>query len=226
MFPPDGIEEVFAAVGESVSLPCSHTSSLGVGGNVRWDVTGRALSDDMSPDKGQTEASDVSKGSPSLVISKVSALHAGDYQCSNSTGQQMVFNKIRLHTVDGECENCKVPKTKHELCCVHVFCQLLFKYLTFVYTVTSECEPGGANLTLTCVLTCTRGCEEDFSLTWSGNGKNSWQSGSMNENNTLRRKLVVPVLSATSEELTCLVLREGHVMASKKWHTIYCKYAC
>lgn len=110
MFPPDGIEEVFAAVGESVSFPCSHTSSLGVGGNVRWDVAGRALSDDMSPDKGQTGASDVSKGSSSLVISKVSALHAGDYQCSESTGQQMVFNKIRLHTVDGECENCKVPK--------------------------------------------------------------------------------------------------------------------
>lgn len=109
-FPPDGIEEVFAAVGESVSFSCSNTSSLGVGGSVRWDVAGRTLSDDMSPYKGQIGAFGVSKGSSSLIISKVSALHAGDYQCSGSTGQQMVFNKIRLHTVDGECENFKVPK--------------------------------------------------------------------------------------------------------------------
>lgn len=96
----------------------------------------------------------------------------------------------------------------------------------FAYTVTSECGPGGDNLTLTCVLTCTRECEQDFSLTWSGNGKNSWQSGLMNENNTLRNRLVVPFLSAASDELTCLVLREGHVMTSKKWRAVNCKYAC
>lgn len=97
-------------MGESVSFPCGHTSSLGVSGSVKWDVAGRTLSDDMSPYKGQTAAFDVSKGSSSLVISKVSALHAGDYQCSESTGQQMVLHKIRLHSVDGECDNCQVPK--------------------------------------------------------------------------------------------------------------------
>lgn len=100
-FPSDGIEEVFAAVGESVSLSCSNTSSLGVGGSVKWTVGERTLTDDISSYKGQTEALHVTKDSK-LVISKVSALHARDYQCSESTDQQKVFNKIRLHTLDGE----------------------------------------------------------------------------------------------------------------------------
>lgn len=96
-FPPDGVEEVFAAVGESVSLSCGNTSSLGAGGSVKWAVGGRTLTDDhngLPVDK-----------DPSLVISKVSAQHAGDYQCSESTDQKKVFNKIRLHAFDGECEN-------------------------------------------------------------------------------------------------------------------------
>lgn len=97
--------------------------------------------------------------------------------------------------------------------------------LVSVHAVTSEGEPGGDNLTLTCVLTCTRECEKDFSLTWSGSGKNSWQSGLMNVNNTLRNKLVLPALSVASDELSCLVLREGDVMASKKWRTVNCEYA-
>lgn len=97
--------------------------------------------------------------------------------------------------------------------------------LVSVYAVTSEGEPGGDNLTLTCVLTCTRECEKDFSLTWSGSGKNSWQSGLMNVNNTLRNKLVLPALSVASDELSCLVLREGDMMASKKWRTVNCEYA-
>ncbi|XP_045901209.1 uncharacterized protein LOC123968461 isoform X4 [Micropterus dolomieu] len=99
----DGIEEVFAAVGESVSLSCSSTSSLGIGGRVEWTVEGRALTDHISPAlspyKGQTGPFHESKDS-SLVISRVSALHAGDYQCSESNGQQKVFNKIKLHTLD------------------------------------------------------------------------------------------------------------------------------
>ncbi|XP_078109289.1 uncharacterized protein LOC144519765 [Sander vitreus] len=95
----DGIEEVFAAVGESVSLSCSNTSSLGVGGSVKWTVGEGTLTDDISSYKGQREELHVTKDS-SLVISKVSALHTGDYQCSESTDQQKVFNKIRLHTLD------------------------------------------------------------------------------------------------------------------------------
>ncbi|KAK9513647.1 hypothetical protein VZT92_027163 [Zoarces viviparus] len=95
----DGIEEVFAAVGESVSLSCSDTSSLGVSVRGKWSVGERTLNEDVSPHKGQTEKFHVNEDS-SLVISRVSALHAGDYQCSDSTKQQKVFNKIRLHTLD------------------------------------------------------------------------------------------------------------------------------
>ncbi|XP_070692071.1 uncharacterized protein [Pempheris klunzingeri] len=176
----DGIEEVFAAAGESVSLSCGF--SLGVDDSVEWTVDGRTLADATSPYKGQTETMHVNKDS-SLVISKVSALHAGDYQCSESTGQQKVFNNIRLHTLD----------------------------------VTSEFGPGGGNLTVTCVLTCTKECEKDFNLTWSGSSQNSWQSGLIIGNNTLINRLF---LTVASDELTCFVQREGAVMASKKWHTV------
>ncbi|KAM7383633.1 hypothetical protein PAMP_003268 [Pampus punctatissimus] len=95
----DGIEEVFAAVGDSVSFFCNHTSSLGMGGNVEWAMGGRPLTDDISREKGRTDAFHVNKDS-SLLISEVSALHSGDYQCSLvSTGEQKVLNKIRLHTI-------------------------------------------------------------------------------------------------------------------------------
>lgn len=85
----DGIEEVFASVGESVSLSCHNTSSLGTGGSVEWAVGGEALS----------------RGSSSLVIAKVSTAHAGEYRCSDSTDRQRVFNRISLRTLEGECEN-------------------------------------------------------------------------------------------------------------------------
>lgn len=101
-FPPDGIEEVFAAVGESVSLSCVNTSCLDVGGSVEWAVSRSTPTDDISPHEGQTETLHANTDS-SLVVSKVSALDAGNYQCSESTGQQRVCNTIRLHTLDGEC---------------------------------------------------------------------------------------------------------------------------
>lgn len=216
---------MFAAAGESVSLSCSNTSSLGEGGSVKWAAGGRTLPDDITPYKGQTGAFHVSKGSSSLVISEVSALHAGDYQCSESTAQQKVFNKIRLHTLDGERENSKTTWSLNRAALTFSVAAVKTFPLVSVHAVTSEGEPGGDNLTLTCVLTCTRECEKDFSLTWSGSGKNSWQSGLMNVNNTLRNKLVLPALSVASDELSCLVLREGDVMASKKWRTVNCEYA-
>ncbi|TMS10767.1 hypothetical protein E3U43_019760 [Larimichthys crocea] len=157
----DGIEEVFAAVGESVSLSCSNTSSL---------------TDYNSHHEGQTEAYHVIKES-SLVIGKVSALHAKDYKCSESSGQQNVF---RLHTLD----------------------------------VSAEYGPGRDNLTLSCVLTCSKECEKNFSLTWSEHSQNSIL---MHNNNTLINRLVFPV--SMTDELTCFVRREGELMASKKWHT-------
>lgn len=95
--------------------------------------------------------------------------------------------------------------------------------LMFVFTVTSERGPGGDNLTLTCVLTCTKECGKEFNLTWSEGSQNSWQSGLMNHNNTLIKRLFLPVLS--SDELTCFVHREGDVMASKKWRAVNRKYA-
>uniref|UniRef100_UPI003AAE07D3 uncharacterized protein n=1 Tax=Centroberyx gerrardi TaxID=166262 RepID=UPI003AAE07D3 len=96
---PDGVEEVFAVVGESVSFSCGNTSSLGVGGRMQWDLDGRSLTDDVTPGKGQLEAFHVNQDS-SLVISKVSALHSGDYRCSLPVGEQKVISKIRLHTLD------------------------------------------------------------------------------------------------------------------------------
>ncbi len=95
----------------------------------------------------------------------------------------------------------------------------------FVFTVTSECKQGVENLTLTCVLTCAKDCKKDLNLTWSGADQNSRQSSLMNVNNTLIKRLFLPVLSVTSEEITCLVHREGEVMASKQWHTVNCKHA-
>lgn len=44
----------------------------------------------------------LSRGSLSLVIGKISALHAAEYRCSDSTDPQRVFNRIRLQTLEGE----------------------------------------------------------------------------------------------------------------------------
>ncbi|XP_040022028.2 uncharacterized protein LOC120811017 [Gasterosteus aculeatus] len=180
----DGIEEVFAAVGEPVSLSCWATSSLGVRGGGKWAVGERTLTHDMglgSPHGDPTEAFHVSEDS-SLVISRVSALHAGDYTCTDSPEQQRGVNKVRLHTLD----------------------------------VVSEREPEGDNLTLACVLTCTKECGKDVTLTWSG----SRQGHLMRVNNSLTNRLFLPDLSMAPAEFTCSVHRDSDVMASKKWHTV------
>ncbi|XP_071326369.1 uncharacterized protein cyp21a2 isoform X3 [Trachinotus anak] len=181
----DGVEEVFAAVGDSLSLTCGNASSPGFSGSMEWDVGGKSQSYGTVPDMGQSGAFTVNEDF-SLFISKVSAPNAGDYQCSESTGQKKMFNKIRLHTLD----------------------------------VIPQCGPGGKNLTLTCVLTCTKQCDKDFNLTWSGSSQDSWQSSLMNESNTLKKKLVLPICSMRSEEITCAVQREGAVMALKKWRSV------
>lgn len=82
----------------------------------------------------------------------------------------------------------------------------------------------GRDLALTCVLTCARECERDSSLAWRGDGADSWQNTSASDNGTLTIRLVLPVSSAAAEDLTCVVLSEGVVMASKKWHAINCEY--
>ncbi|XP_054869710.1 uncharacterized protein LOC129349682 isoform X2 [Amphiprion ocellaris] len=97
----DGMEEVFTAVGESVSLKCSNTSSLGLGGNTQWAMCEKQPAHDISPDNFQAKV----KKDSTLVISKVSAAHAGDYLCSESTGQQRALRKYRLHTLDVTAES-------------------------------------------------------------------------------------------------------------------------
>ncbi|KAK2844438.1 hypothetical protein Q5P01_011097 [Channa striata] len=175
----DGVEEVFAAVGESVSLSCSNTSSLGIR-SVKWTVGGRPLTNEILLEKGQTKAFHVNRDS-SLLISKVSALHGADYQCSDS------IHKVRLHVLD----------------------------------VISESGPEGDNITLTCMLICAKECDTGFDLTWCGGNQQSWQSGSMRVNNTVIKKLFLPVCPLSSDEITCSVHRENAVMASKKWRCVH-----
>ncbi|XP_076016743.1 uncharacterized protein LOC143008745 isoform X2 [Genypterus blacodes] len=182
----DGIQEVFAAVGESVSFSCGNTSSLGVGDRMQWALGGKPLTEDISPVKGQTEPFHVNKDFL-LVISKVSAMHSGNYQCSFPTDDQKVTNKIRLHTVD----------------------------------ITSESNPEGDNLTLTCMLTCAATqCEPDFNLTWSGNIQHSWRSKVTHVNNTLISKLFLPDPQKSLDQFSCSVSREEVIMATKKWQTV------
>ncbi|XP_022074786.2 uncharacterized protein LOC110969060 [Acanthochromis polyacanthus] len=97
----DGIEEVFAAVGESVSLKCSNTSSIGLGGRTQWVMCEKQQSHDIPPDNLQAKV----KKDSSLVISEVSDAHAGDYLCSESTGQQGALSRYRLHTLDVTAES-------------------------------------------------------------------------------------------------------------------------
>ncbi|XP_054903846.1 uncharacterized protein LOC129371317 [Poeciliopsis prolifica] len=93
----DGLEEVFTAVGESVSLLCRNTSSLRLGDRIEWTLNNKMLSD-LVPENGQTNTSHVIKDS-SLVISKLTPMDAGDYQCMGSSDEQRVLHRIRVHTL-------------------------------------------------------------------------------------------------------------------------------
>ncbi|XP_068995821.1 uncharacterized protein [Embiotoca jacksoni] len=86
-----------------------------------------------------------------------------------------------------------------------------------VFSVVVTADSGGDHLTLTCVLSCAKGCEEDFNLTWSGSNHEDWQSTLMAVNNTLIKKVFLPT---RSDEITCSVRREGALMASKKWRSV------
>lgn len=93
---------MFGAVGETVSLTCRNASSLGWA-SIKWAVT-KTPQSYKSSDNDNIKEFFPDKDS-SLVISKLSPLHARDYQCSESNGQKVVFNRIRLHTLDGKSEN-------------------------------------------------------------------------------------------------------------------------
>lgn len=92
-----------------------------------------------------------------------------------------------------------------------------------VYTV--RAESGDDDLTLTCVLTCATECDSDSSLSWRGGGARGWQNTSVSVNGTLRNRLVLPVSSAPADDLTCVVLSDGIVMASKNWRAVDSEYA-
>ncbi|XP_047216214.1 uncharacterized protein LOC124865282 isoform X3 [Girardinichthys multiradiatus] len=94
----DGLEEVFAAVGESVSLLCRNTFSLRLEDSIEWTLNKKPLAG-MLPENGQTNVFNVSTDS-SLVINTLIPLYAGDYQCMGSSDEQRVFHKFRLHTLD------------------------------------------------------------------------------------------------------------------------------
>lgn len=91
-----------------------------------------------------------------------------------------------------------------------------------VYTVIAE--SGDDDLTLTCVLTCARECDSNSSLAWRGGGTDGRQNTSVSVNGTLRNRLVLPVSSAPADDLTCVVLSDGIVVASKKWHAVNSEY--
>lgn len=125
----DGVEEVFAAIGEPVTLFCGGKySSVTEERKVKWTENKHRLTGDMASQNGRPR---VSEAFPSLVIGKVSALHAGEYQCSEFSTPERVINKIWLYTLDGERRKNIMPK----LCtlyisldcrtCLPVFTQLL-----------------------------------------------------------------------------------------------------
>ncbi|RVE62539.1 hypothetical protein OJAV_G00158140 [Oryzias javanicus] len=89
----DGLEEVFAAVGESVSLPCSSNFSFTSTSDIKWTINDNPLTN-----ASLRQTFQINKDS--LVINKVNSLHAGDYQCLESSGSHNVLNTIRLHTLD------------------------------------------------------------------------------------------------------------------------------
>lgn len=89
----DGVEEVFAAVGESVSLSCRRNSSVIKERKVKWTENNHRLTDDVVSQNAQTKA---------LRVTEVSALHAGEYQCLDFSRPERVINNIWLYTLDGE----------------------------------------------------------------------------------------------------------------------------
>lgn len=132
---------MFAAVGESLSLSCRNTSSVVEGGSVRWTTSGKMLPGDITTHTSLTVVPRINfslphtktkklsvliylftQGSSTLLISKVTALHAGEYQCLGSTGAEKVLNTIRLYTLDGKSEKCqsKAKEVQHLLFCPRI----------------------------------------------------------------------------------------------------------
>ncbi|KAG7469606.1 hypothetical protein MATL_G00130700 [Megalops atlanticus] len=189
----DGVEEMFAAVGGSVTLPCSDCASPGMGGRLVWTLGGGALFS-QSPDGDVTELD--SRGLPgftmnpdsSLTIKAASTAHSGYYQCIhvNGSGFNSTHRRILLYLLE----------------------------VTADHTGDSQ---QNFNYTLTCSLTCADGCDKDLNLMWSRSAGGHQQGGAIvQRNNTLISQLFVPELQA-SETVACIVLREGLEKARQEW---------
>ncbi|XP_046891145.1 uncharacterized protein LOC124477414 isoform X2 [Hypomesus transpacificus] len=184
---PDGIEEVFAVVGESVSLRCDNASSLVKGSSPWW----RRKSEQESALVRLSESETVTAGSrreipethmnhdSSLVINKVRPLHSGYYTCSLLN---VSLNRIKLHTLE----------------------------------VTAEwASPGRKNLTLTCLLMCGGACGQDLNLTWAPSNPDAKLS-TRKDHETLVSTFFLPD-PKSNESAFCSVYREGVKMATRKW---------
>lgn len=77
---------------------------------------------------------------------------------------------------------------------------------------------------MTCVLTCATECESDSSLSWRGGGAGGRPNTSVSADGTLRNRLLLPASSAPADELTCVVLSDGVVMASEAWRSVNSEY--
>ncbi|KAJ8377945.1 hypothetical protein AAFF_G00250080 [Aldrovandia affinis] len=185
----DGVEEVFAAVGGYVALPCSNSPSLGLGERLQWSVgenalTTQAQGGDVTAVADRKTPEFIMNPDSSLVIKAVTTAHSGYYQCSqlHVSGLNSTHRRILLHTLE----------------------------------VTTNHTQQNINFTLTCSLTCADACNEDLNLTWSHSAGGHQQGGTVAKMNSLTSQLFVPKLHV-SERIVCIVLREGAEIASQEW---------
>ncbi|KAJ8354540.1 hypothetical protein SKAU_G00221070, partial [Synaphobranchus kaupii] len=188
----DGIEEVFAAVGGSVTLPCTDLAPPGAGEIFQWSVGEKALitqtqEDDVTALANRKIQGFITKPDSSLLIKAVTAAHSGYYQCSQLNGSGLIstHRRILLHTLEVNRDHAGVPPQQN------------------------------LNFTLTCSLTCADAC--DMNLTWSHSAGGHQEGGAVvHVNNTLISQLFVPELQV-SERIVCIVLREGDERARQEW---------
>lgn len=98
---PDGIEEVFSVVGDSVSLSCDNTSFPRNDGIPLWDMASSLVGLSESGTITRVQSGDISGAhinpDSSLVINKVSRLHSGYYKCALNNAS---LNNIKLYTIE------------------------------------------------------------------------------------------------------------------------------
>ncbi|XP_035280739.1 uncharacterized protein LOC118231215 isoform X1 [Anguilla anguilla] len=204
----DGVEEVFASVGGSVTLPCTDIATPGAGEIFQWSVGEKTLITQIQEDhvtssdeNDATTLADrkiqgfIMKPDSSLLIKSVTPAHSGYYQCSQLNGSGLIFThrRILFHTLE-------VPNS-----------------LSVNRDHAGVPPQQNFSFTLTCSLTCADACDKNMNLTWSHSaGGHQGASSVVQVNNTLMSQLFVPELRV-SERLACIVLREGAEKARQEW---------